>query len=130
MKAVRVEARKPCVVDIPKPSGEGVRIDVVSASICGSDLHMAELGMVEGVVLGHEFAGTTPDGTPVAVEPIVSCGECLQCGEGRRFSCTEGSAFIGGSLQGGMAEHVVVPESTLTPRSVPWTFEDELQTLS
>ena len=26
--------------------------------------------------LGHEFAGWTDDGTPVAIEPLQPCGRC------------------------------------------------------
>lgn len=113
MKAIRIEGGKPQWVDIPVPEGPGVRVDVVSASICGSDLHMMKAGMVEGLVLGHEFAGTTPDGTPVAVEPVVSCGECMACSAGDRPFCENGTSIVGVSLQGGMAESVVVPEATL-----------------
>lgn len=113
MKAVRIESGKPQWVDVPVPEGEGVRVDVVSSSICGSDLHMMKAGMVEGIVLGHEFAGTTPDGTAVAVEPLVSCGECLACGAGDRPHCEAGTAIIGVGLQGGMAESVIVPEASL-----------------
>ena len=68
MKAVRIDAGKPKLVEIEQPLGDGVLVKVGSVSICGSDLHMIEQGWVEGAILGHEFAGTTPDGKPVAVE--------------------------------------------------------------
>ncbi|MEE3331959.1 MAG: alcohol dehydrogenase catalytic domain-containing protein [Myxococcota bacterium] len=113
MKAIRVEDGKPQWVDVPMPEGDGVRVDVVSSSICGSDLHMVNAGMVEGLILGHEFAGTTPDGTAVAVEPLISCGECHACDAGNRPHCESGTSFMGVSLQGGMAETVVVPEASL-----------------
>lgn len=114
MKAVRVTDGKPVLVDIDRPNGDGVLVKVASASICGSDIHMIEQGWVEGAVLGHEFAGTTPDGTAVAVEPFFGCGGCSLCDEGYNALCAQ-STFIGGTLAGGMAEYVEVPESTLVP---------------
>ena len=76
MKAVRIEEGRPRLVDIEQPQGDGVLVKVGAVSICGSDLHMIEHDLVEGAVLGHEFAGTTPDGSPVAVEPFFGCGGC------------------------------------------------------
>jgi len=114
LKAVRIEESKPRLVDIEKPEGRGVLVKVVSVSICGSDLHMIQQGMVEGAVLGHELAGTTPDGRAVAVEPFFGCGGCSLCDEGFNALCAK-SRFIGGSRPGGMAEYVRVPESTLVP---------------
>ena len=52
------------------------------AGICGSDLHMVDTGFVGDVVLGHEVAGVTEDGTPVAVEPLSPCGRCEGCVRG------------------------------------------------
>ena len=56
------------VVDVPRSSGDGVRVRVSSAGICGSDLHLigADLGL-PCVNLGHEVAGVAEDGRPVAV---------------------------------------------------------------
>ena len=97
-----------------RPSGDGVLVKVASVSICGSDLHMIQRGWAEGAVLGHEFAGTTPDGKAVAVEPVFGCGGCSLCDEGYNALCAQ-STFIGSAVAGGMAEYVEVPESTLVP---------------
>ena len=47
--------------EMPEPAaGPGnVKIRVMAASICGSDLHIADLppGLPPGTVMGHEFAG-------------------------------------------------------------------------
>ena len=115
MKAVRIDGGVPRLAELPTPSGEGVLVKVASVSICGSDLHMLKQGWVEGRVLGHEFAGTTPDGTAVAVEPFYGCGGCDYCAEGYNALCVAGAQFIGGGLDGGMAEQVLVAESTLVP---------------
>jgi threonine dehydrogenase-like Zn-dependent dehydrogenase len=111
---VRIEDGKPRLVNIDRPQGDGVLVKVGSVSICGSDLHMIEQGWVEGAILGHEFAGTTPDGRAVAVEPFFGCGGCSLCDEGYNALCAH-STFIGGAVAGGMAEYVEVPESTLVP---------------
>ncbi len=68
---------------------------------------------VEGRILGHEFAGTTDDGTPVAVQPNPGCGHCDYCDDGYPSHCTAGARYIGIVEDGGMAEYVRVPEHTL-----------------
>ena len=114
MKAVRVLDGHPSFVDAPDPGGDGVCVQVVAASICGSDLHLIDHGFAEGRILGHEFAGRTPDGTPVAVEPIGRCGNCEDCLAGRWNHCRSLIGF-GVGVDGGMAERVVVPRDALVP---------------
>ena len=79
MRAVRAHDRVVEVVDVPRPAGDGVRVRIRSAGICGSDLHLVDTGFPLGHTLGHELAGVTPDGTAVAIEPILPCGECANC---------------------------------------------------
>lgn len=113
MKAVRVENGKPTLVTAPPPNGEGVLIDIASASICGSDFHLIAMGAVEGRIIGHEFAGTTPDGTAVAIDPRVSCGVCHSCIDGERLECDEQGSFMGIRSDGGMAEQAIVDPAML-----------------
>ena len=113
MKAVRIENKAPQLVELPKPSGSAVRVKVATASICGSDLHMIERGWAEQRVLGHEFAGTTYDGTAVAVEPVKGCNTCHYCDIGYPSQCSNGFQLLGVTLDGGMAEYVEVPEQSL-----------------
>lgn len=115
MRAVRIVDGAPAPVDAPEPEGEGVLVEIVSASICGSDLHLIDAGMVEGRILGHEFAGRTPDGTAVAVEPVGRCGTCTSCAAGSFNHCTGGAVAYGIFADGGMAERIVVPEESLVP---------------
>ena len=98
------------VVDVERPTGQGIRVRVVSSGICGTDVANARLGPM-AVTLGHEFAGYTDNERLVAVEPIVTCGCCTECLRGSYHLC-QGSAhgWIGGTVDGGMAEEVVVPE--------------------
>ena len=64
----------------PPYARDPVRVQVRSAGICGSDLHLVEWGLP--AVFGHEFAGVLDDGTEVAVQPLASCGECDLCTSG------------------------------------------------
>jgi len=42
MRAVRAHDRIVEVVDVPRPTGDGVRVAIRSAGICGSDLHLID----------------------------------------------------------------------------------------
>jgi threonine dehydrogenase-like Zn-dependent dehydrogenase len=112
MRAVRCRDHQPVVVDVDPPSGDGVRVKVASAGICGSDLHLLEMGLP--LTFGHEVAGWLADGTPVAVEPLDPCGVCDACVAGDHARCVRGPAIVMGiGLDGGMAEECLVPERSL-----------------
>jgi threonine dehydrogenase-like Zn-dependent dehydrogenase len=113
MKAIKVIDKKPVLVDVPEPKGDGVKVKVVSSSICGSDIHMMALDILEGHIIGHEFAGVTPDGRGVAIEPLGGCGQCGFCNEGHLFHCESGYSMMGVLGDGGMAEYVTVPAASL-----------------
>jgi threonine dehydrogenase-like Zn-dependent dehydrogenase len=113
VKAVKVIDKKPVLVDVPEPGGEGVKVKVVSSSICGSDIHMMAMDILEGHIIGHEFAGVTPDGRAVAIEPLGGCGHCSYCEEGHLIHCEAGISLMGVTGDGGMAEYVTVPASHL-----------------
>jgi L-iditol 2-dehydrogenase len=113
------------VVDVPdRPLHPGdVRVTVVSAGVCGTDVRIFKgehSAYADGVgrVPGHEIVGrvaeadTLPAGLAhgdlVFIAPNIGCGRCRQCARGNENLCatTEG---IGITLDGGFAEHVVVP---------------------
>lgn len=111
MKAVRCCDKHVQVVDVPAPSGDGVKVKVRSAGICSSDLHMINAGFELPVTLGHEVAGVLSDGRAVALEPIAPCGHCDMCVQGDYYLCRLGPGMIHGvGLEGGMAEEILVPE--------------------
>jgi 2-desacetyl-2-hydroxyethyl bacteriochlorophyllide A dehydrogenase len=102
-------------VDVPEPVGTGVRLSIVSAGICGTDVGFAAAG-VSGFIYGHEFAGVDDKGQGWFVEPTVYGGECAQCQLGNTQRCTEaGHGNLGVFSDGGMAERALVPEYTLLP---------------
>jgi len=112
MRAVRTRGKAVEVAEVPAPGGEGVR--VASAGICGSDLHMVAAGFLRERVLGHEVAGVTDDGTPVAIEPLSPCGACAPCVRGAYNLCERGPGMIHGvGRDGGMAEEMRVPARAL-----------------
>ena len=116
MRAVRFAAEGVEVVDVPAPSGEGVKVRIRAAGICGSDLHMLEHGYHPPVTLGHELAGELSDGTAVAIEPLVPCGTCELCIAGEYNLCRSAPAMIVGIMRdGGMADELLVPARCLVP---------------
>jgi threonine dehydrogenase-like Zn-dependent dehydrogenase len=108
MLAVTSHQGKIQLVERDIPEQEGELIKITSSGICGSDLHMVEMG-VQGVVLGHEFGGYTTDGRLVAVRPTGECGHCPSCALGTPQTCPEaGSTLYGLAQDGGLAEYAVV----------------------
>ena len=123
MKAVKSTERGIEVVTIDDAAATtddgSVVVDVRSASLCGSDLHLAGFGALP-FVMGHEFAGLLADGTPVAVDPNNPCGTCDLCVEGKQHLCRN-LTILGVSRDGGMAEQVRVHPDTLVrlPAGLP-----------
>jgi L-iditol 2-dehydrogenase len=114
MKAVRCCDKQVQVVDVPAPCGEGVLIDVRSAGICGSDVHMVNAGFNLPSTLGHEVAGILRDGRAVAVEPVAPCGHCDMCVQGNYEFCRLSADIIYGmGRDGGMAEQIMVPQRSI-----------------
>jgi len=116
MKAVRLKDHSVCVSNVAAPTGEGVRVKIAAAGICGTDLHFMQMGFPIPFTLGHEISGITEDGTPVAIEPTIYCGHCAQCVTGAYNMCERGmSAVVGVGRDGGMAEELIVPAHNLVP---------------
>ena len=113
MRAVYAESGNVVLHDVAEPVGEGVVLTMTEAGICGSDLHMVENGMAH-VAIGHEFGGTLPDGTLVAVRPTGECGACDPCSRGYQNACRDswGTSY-GIARDGGLADKVLVESSRL-----------------
>lgn len=110
-------------VDEPVPAEDEVVVEVAAAGICGSELHgISKPGFrTPPLVMGHEFAGLTPDGKRVTVNPLVACGTCDLCAKGHTQVCRN-RAIVGIHRPGAFAERVSVPTALLheLPDGMPW----------
>jgi threonine dehydrogenase-like Zn-dependent dehydrogenase len=113
VRAVRSTPPGVTVVDAEVPTGPGELIRIRSAGICASDF--TYIGYGSTMLLGHELAGVTEDGTAVAVEAIFGCGECEQCLQGQVNLCVLGPTALGVTSDGGMAEYFTAPATALVP---------------
>ena len=102
------------------PAGHSL-VRVTAVGLCGSDLHWyGEAGIGDArldrpLVLGHEFAGITEDGTTVAVDPAIPCETCPFCRGGDRNLCPY-IRFAGhGDMDGGLRELIAWPTHLLRP---------------
>src|SRR6476646_2750050 len=134
---------------IEEPTDAIVRI--TSTAICGSDLHLYEVlapYLTPGDVLGHEPMGIVEEvgpgvthlkaGDRVVVPFNISCGTCWMCSRGLYAQCEttqvreqgKGASLFGytslyGSVPGGQAELLRVPQAQFGPVKVPEGVPDE-----
>lgn len=111
-------------LDEPSPAPGEVAIRVVASGICGSELHGVRHTDFRKppLVMGHELAGTTPDGRRVTVNPLLSCDSCDQCLRGDEHLCRN-RAILGIHRPGAFAETVVVPEAAVYEIPDTMSFE-------
>ena len=114
--------RKMVCEEVPLPvrkKGEAlVRMDAVG--ICGSDMH-AWHGKDERrkppLILGHEPSGIVLKGKltgkHVAVNPLVTCGSCVFCVDGRSNLCAKRQIISMAPRPGAFAEFLSIPERNL-----------------
>ena len=109
------------MVEVADAPSHGVRVSVVSSGICGSDLHLLPFGP-SPVTIGHEFCGRLDDGTPVAVLPRITCGNCEVCSAGNEQQCPHAlGSMYGITLDGGLADEVWVDPgcAKVIPPTIP-----------
>ena len=108
----------------PEPGSSDVKIRVLCAGICGTDLHIydwnewARSTIHVPLVIGHEFCGEIVEvgsnvedlhpGDLVSGEGHVICGRCRNCLAGRRHLCAR-TQGLGVNRAGAFAEYVVLP---------------------
>ena len=155
MKALTWQGKRDVrVQEVPDPRIElptDAIIKVTSSAICGSDLHLYEvLGpyMKPGDILGHEPMGIVQEigsevsdiavGDRVVIPFNISCGHCYMCTIGLQSQCettqvheqNKGAALLGfssmyGSVPGGQAEYLRVPQAQYGPIKVSQDGPDE-----
>ncbi len=94
-----------------------IRVDAVG--ICGSDMHAYhghDPRRVPPLILGHELAGEIVEGpgkgSRVTVNPLITCGHCEYCAQGRNNLCAN-RTMIGMTRAGGFAELVTTAPSSV-----------------
>ncbi len=126
----QVEIREVPAPQLDRPDAVLLRVDVVG--VCGSDMHYYRTGRIGDQVVrfpwrvGHEFAATVIEvgpeagelnpGTRVAVDPLITCGQCDQCQAHRPHTCRR-QKFMGcpGQMEGCLAELVAIPAACCYP---------------
>jgi threonine dehydrogenase-like Zn-dependent dehydrogenase len=106
--------------DVPMPvMGEGMlRLRVLRCGLCRTDAKMWAQGQQDLIpprILGHEVCAIRPDtGERVAVWPGEACGKCAYC-LGMAENLCSNLRIMGFNRDGGLAEWMAAPESSLTP---------------
>ncbi|MGC4783745.1 zinc-dependent alcohol dehydrogenase [Micromonospora zamorensis] len=155
MKALTWQGKRDVrVEEVPDPRIEeptDAIVKITSTAICGSDLHLYEvLGpyLKPGDILGHEPMGIVQEvgsgvtglkpGDRVVIPFNISCGSCWMCQRQLYAQCEttqvtsegKGAALFGytslyGSVPGGQAEYLRVPQAHFGPIKIPQTGADE-----
>jgi len=128
------EYKKLDLQEVPRPEvgPRDVLVRVRSCGICGSDVHGYDGGSgrrIPPVIMGHEASGEVAEtgsevvglapGQPVTFDSMISCRDCVFCGEGRPNLC-EDRRVLGVSCDdyrrhGAFAEYVSVPRHIVFP---------------
>lgn len=110
---------------VPKVGPEEVLIEVKAAGVCGTDVHIydwpenivREYKPRLPLVMGHEFAGIVAEvgsqvkninvGDRVTVMPVLYCGECYFCRDGKQNICDH-RPLLGLGTNGAFAQFISV----------------------
>lgn len=108
--AVMSDYGRPLTIEdlhIERPRAGEVRVRLVSAGVCHSDLHVlkGDWRHKTPIVLGHEGAGVVEEvgegvaglgpGDHVIISWMPACGVCPQCVRGRSWLCEAATAALG-----------------------------------
>jgi alcohol dehydrogenase len=101
-------------VDLPETTANWPQIRVAACGICGSDLAIYHRSPpIPKYWPGHEIAGYLGDQL-VVVNPLLSCGMCEFCRNGKENICRN-ARMISLDLPGGFAEFLSVPYDSIRP---------------
>jgi len=110
--------------EMPRSKKDHSIIKIKRIGICGTDLHAFEGTQpffTYPRVLGHELAGELVEinnapgftiGATVSFIPYFNCGNCIACRMGKPNCCTH-LEVCGVHIDGGMAEYLSIPSSSL-----------------
>ena len=126
-------------IPVPQLAEGEVRVRIGFCGVCGSDIPRI---FVKGTysfptVCGHEFAGVVDEcgpgvedfapGDPVVVFPLLWCGSCPACEQGKYVQCHDYD-YLGSRSDGAFSEFVVAPKANLIPVPRGVTLEDASMT--
>lgn len=109
---------------IPTVSEGQVRVRIGFCGVCGSDIpRIFSKGTYNfPTICGHEFAGTIElcgpevdefnQGDKVVVFPLIWCGKCAACENGKYVQCSDYD-YLGSRSDGAFAEFVVTPKENI-----------------
>ncbi|GAB4114230.1 MAG: galactitol-1-phosphate 5-dehydrogenase [Roseiflexaceae bacterium] len=118
-------------IALPQVSTDEVLVQITAAGICGSEIsgYLGQNSLrVPPLVMGHEMAGVIVQpsmaplrdgslgmvGTPVVINPLITCGVCDMCQRGRLNQCRK-RQLLGAHRPGGFAEFLATPATLCTP---------------
>ena len=108
---------------MPEAAPGEVVLKIEAVGICGSDMHAwhgHDPRRKPGLVLGHEFVGTIAEsaapgfavGTRFTGNPLITCGTCEYCVQGRNNLCAN-RTMVGMTRPGAYAEYMSIPAASL-----------------
>jgi L-iditol 2-dehydrogenase len=124
---------------VSDPSPDEVLVEMKRVGICGSDLNYFNHGGLGShkkslpLDMGHEPAGKVVDpngsdfvseGSKVAIEPGLHCGECSYCMQGKINLCQNGKFMGTAGEDAAFREYINVNESQLIPVDDNITLEE------
>jgi alcohol dehydrogenase len=108
---------------MPELADGEVVLKIEAVGICGSDMHAwhgHDPRRKPGLVLGHEFVGAIAlsaakgfePGTRWTGNPLITCGACEYCVQGRNNLCAN-RTMVGMTRPGAYAEYMSIPAASL-----------------
>ena len=108
---------------LPEPAPGEVLLKIEAVGICGSDMHAwhgHDPRRLPGLVLGHEFVGRIEHSAAPGFEagvrytgnPLIVCGSCEYCAQGRNNLCAK-RTMVGMTRPGAFAEYMSIPAASL-----------------
>jgi 2-desacetyl-2-hydroxyethyl bacteriochlorophyllide A dehydrogenase len=108
---------------LPEAAAGEVVLKIEAVGICGSDMHAwhgHDPRRKPGLVLGHEFVGRIEQsaapgfqvGTRFTGNPLITCGVCEYCVQGRNNLCAN-RTMVGMTRPGAFAEYMSIPAASL-----------------
>jgi len=116
---------------LPDAAPGEVVLKIEAVGICGSDMHAYhghDPRRKPGLVLGHEFVGRIETsaapgferGTRFTGNPLITCGSCEYCAQGRNNLCSN-RTMVGMTRPGAFADFMSIPAASLIamPQQMP-----------